>query len=169
MSHEIINKKTGICNQGNSHSSANYPYTVGNAKFKTLSETYLQRAFLDLLTTLKDNHLVIAPLPLFISHKDEINAHKKDGIFNIEPDWYVIYLGKHLIVEVDGLSHLNKSPQEEQDRLLPFDLNGVHILRIDSPEGDLTHEELREWARTNVENVIEYIKHKFVISGGRIR
>ena len=169
MSHEIINKKTGICNQGNSHSSANYPYTVGNAKFKTLSETYLQRAFLDLLTTLKDNHLVIAPLPLFMSHKEEINAHKKNGIFNIEPDWLIFYLGVPLIVEVDGLSHLNKSPQEEQDRLLPFNLNGVNILRIDSPEGDLTHDELREWAKKKAESVIEYIKHRFVISGGRVR
>tara|TARA_B100000989_G_C19187290_1_gene322053 strand:- start:20 stop:541 length:522 start_codon:yes stop_codon:yes gene_type:complete len=153
-------------NQANSHSHAYYGYKVGNAKFKTESEKFFHKALLDIIENIEDNSLIIVPLPLTISFKGEANSHPKIGQFNIEPDWMIFYLGINLVLELDGLSHSEKSPALEQDRLLPFDMNNFNIKRIDAPIGDLTHIELKEWARKEALSVINYIRKKFFLKTG---
>jgi len=158
----------GLNNQANAHSNAYYKYRVGNARFKTESEKYFHKAFLDVIMKIGDNAIVVSPLPLWTAHKSEANAHDKKGIFNIEPDWLIFFLGVGLVLECDGLSHAGITPAQEQDRLLPFDYNGFNFKRIDAPLGSLTHLEMKEWAKGEAEDVIKYMKYKFELRAGRM-
>jgi hypothetical protein len=90
---------------------------------------------------LKDQGVVVAPLPVFLKGGQTYQR--------VEPDFIVIRGGATMLLEVDGDTVHVERPSEAEDRVRMFKVEGVYVDRIRASDCDTP-----ERARTRVAKVL---------------
>ena len=138
------NVDEGVTNQGYAHSNNRAPIKSCNVYHRTHYEPLFTAACIR-------REILALPLPLAIY-----------GWQRIEPDYLVIKDGFMVLVELDGLSHLDELASKEQKRLKPFRDNLVHVMRFPvPPDTDIG------WAHGILDQVLERIQKLTDIYGGQ--
>ena len=76
---------------------------------------------------LKERGVIILPLPTLWQQNKNPYQNR------IEPDFFILLMGKPVIIEIDGDSH-KETPCEADERLLPLRKAGVIIKRLSADE-----------------------------------
>lgn len=111
----------GVTNQGRARSDHVAPLMADGLLFRSQPEIYLYRA-------LKSSGVSFAPLPVFVRGGETYHR--------IEPDFVIVRDGILVIVEVDGDTVHQESPQEAHDRTTMLLHEGAHIERVNAKECD---------------------------------
>lgn len=141
-------------NQARAHSGMSYPYKYNNLLFQQPEELALYKAAERWAIEHPNEFLGILPqIPICY-----FSPENKSQIGRTQPDLWIKWNGADLILEIDGGSHKEKSPAEEEKRLEIFIFNGGIVHRIDAPEQGLDEVELRNWADKAFEESMRFLK-----------
>lgn len=110
-----------VSNQGRVRSDNVAPLAVDGLLFRSQPEIHLYRA-------LKALGVSFAPLPVFVRGGDSYRR--------IEPDFFLVYGGITIVVEVDGDTVHQETPAEAHARTSMLQHEGVHIERVQASECD---------------------------------
>ena len=110
---------TGVTNQGRVRSDNIAPRECDGLLFRSESEIYLYKA-------LKSLGVSFAPLPVFIKGGESYRR--------IEPDFVVIKDGIVMVIEVDGDTVHQETPEEAHNRTTMLVHEGAHVERIKASE-----------------------------------
>jgi hypothetical protein len=122
----------GVSNQGRARSDNVAPLMVDGLLFRSHPEIHLYRA-------LKTLGVTFAPLPVFVRGGQTYRR--------LEPDFVILKDGILMILEVDGDTVHQETPQEAHDRLTMLQHEGAHIERVNAKECD-TPEKAKACATT---------------------
>lgn len=153
-SQEESNLIVPLGNQARAHSEMYYPYRYHNFLFQMKEELALYKAAERWVIKHPKEHVGIMPQMSMCY----FNPKKPFKIGRTQPDLWIKCKGNDLVLEIDGKSHLKKSPAEEEKRLEIFIFNGATIHRIDAPEQNLDSVELRNWADKAFEDSMRFLK-----------
>jgi len=110
---------TGVTNQGRVRSDNIAPRECDGLLFRSQPEIYLYKA-------LKSLGVSFAPLPVFIKGGESYRR--------IEPDFVVIKDGIVMVIEVDGDTVHQETPEEAHNRTTMLVYEGAHVERIKASE-----------------------------------
>lgn len=110
-----------VTNQGRVRSDNVAPLTQDGLLFRSRPE-------INFYIALKSTGVSFAPLPVVIRGGDSYSR--------IEPDFFLIYMGIVMVVEIDGDTVHTETPAEAQARTRTLQHEGVHVERISASDCD---------------------------------
>ncbi len=145
-------------NQGRTNSQGVYPYHYKNFLFRKDYEKFF---FISLENYVRIN---CNPLSIIFTANSPWNYSNGEIISRFEPDIEVTFCNKNFAIEIDGSSHYGKTPEEEQMRLWPLEINGFRIIRLNAPDPSLSLEDKISWSKSAVKKTFCRIK-KYLEAG----
>lgn len=145
-------------NQARTNSKGIYPYHYKNFLFRT---DYERLFFISLENYVRIN---CDPYSTVFTANSPWNYFNGEIICRFEPDIELTLSNKSFAIEIDGSSHYGKTPEEEQMRLWPLEINGHRIIRLNAPNPDLSLEDKISWSQSAVKKTFFKIK-KYLEAG----